>query len=312
MTFSIIIPTYNGSKYVAQAIESVLAQTRKPDEIIISDDNSSDNTVEICRKYVPYVKVVVNKNGPSGFVNGWNNAIAYATSDFISILHQDDLLAPDFLKEAEKALSENPDVKHFFVPCDYIDGNGKIIRTPDYCDGSTRRLTGREYVYEYRHKGEPKLHRCPGVITARSIFSQCKYREEAGHIADDDFFYRVGNFTDILGLYKPLAFYREHVGSETGHLMQSQLVRRLLHDMDFQYRNAHFNPLFDEKIKEEFKYWKNKYIIRLFVYSLKSFKIDDVRCALNYVNILDLVRYLSGYCRQFVSQLVKNLMGGVN
>ena len=311
MTFSIVIPTYNGSKYIAQAIESVLAQTRKPDEIIISDDNSSDDTVEICRKYEPQVKIVVNKNGPSGFVNGWNNAIALATSEFISILHQDDLLAPDFLEEAEIALKKNPDVKHFFVPCNYIDGDGNIIRVPDYCDGEIRRLTGKEYVYEYRHKGEPKVHRCPGVITACSIFSQCRYREEAGHIADDDFFYRVGNFTDIVGLYKPLASYREHGGSETGHLMQNQLVRRLLHDMDFQYRNAHLNPLFDKDIKGEFKFWKNKYIIRLFIYGLKNLKMDDVRCASNYANIVDLVRYLSGYCRQFTARLAKNLMGGV-
>lgn len=292
MTFSIVIPTYNGSKYVAQAIESVLGQTRKPDEIIISDDNSSDNTVEICRKYEPHVKVIVNKNGPSGFVNGWNNAIALSTSDFISILHQDDLLAPEYLEEAEKALIENPEVRHYFVPCNYIDEDGNIIRTPDYCDGKIRRLTGREYVYEYRHKGEPKVHRCPGVITARSIFSQCKYREEAGHIADDDFFYRVGNFTDIVGLYKPLASYREHIGSETGHLLQTQLVRRLLHDMDFQYRNAHFNPLFDEKIKDEFKYWKNKFITRLIVYGLKCLNINDIKYAINYLHTKEYISYI--------------------
>lgn len=76
MTFSIVIPTYNGEKFVAQAIESALAQTRPADEVIISDDNSTDGTLRVCEHYKDRLKIFVNCKGPSGFVDGWNNAIA--------------------------------------------------------------------------------------------------------------------------------------------------------------------------------------------------------------------------------------------
>ena len=81
MKFSIVIPTYNGAKYVEQAIHAALCQTRPADEIIISDDNSKDDTLKICGKYADQIKIYHNENGPSGFVNGWNIAIAHATGD---------------------------------------------------------------------------------------------------------------------------------------------------------------------------------------------------------------------------------------
>ena len=190
-TFSIVIPTCNGADFIEQALLSALNQTRKADEIIVSDDNSSDQTMAICQKYKDKIRIYHNPNGPSGFVNGWNKAITYATGEYISILHQDDLLAPTFLEEVEKALCIYPKVRHFFVPCNYIDGEGISIQEPDYCDNLIHQYTGKDYVIAYQTMGHPHIHRCPGVITHKDIFKVCPYREEAGHIADDDFFYNL-------------------------------------------------------------------------------------------------------------------------
>lgn len=234
MTFSIVIPTYNGALFIEQAIQSALNQTRKADQIIISDDNSTDATLEICKKYQDRIIIHRNSEGPSGFVNGWNKAISLATCDYISILHQDDLLQPCFLEAVEQALRLNSDVRHLFVPCNYIDGKGLQIWEPDYCDGSVRRYSGRDYVHAYQTIGHPHIHRCPGVVTHRRIFDLCKYRTEAGHIADDDFFYRVGQYTDIIGIMQPLASYRLHDLSETGHLKDIELIVRLAKDYIFQ------------------------------------------------------------------------------
>ena len=74
MTFSIVIPTYNGADFVEQALLSALNQSRPADEIVISDDNSSDDTLAICQKYTDRIKIYRNLQGPSGFVNGWNHA----------------------------------------------------------------------------------------------------------------------------------------------------------------------------------------------------------------------------------------------
>lgn len=269
MTFSIVIPTYNGEKYIEEAIKSVLEQTRQPDEIVISDDNSTDKTLEICNRYADKIKIFKNESGPSGFVNGWNNAIAYASCDFVSILHQDDKLAPTFLAEIEIAVNTNPDVKHFFTPCSIIDETGNVIRTYlDYCTGETHRFSGQEYANAYeRVKGH--IHRCPGVVTHKDIFKKCKYRTEAGHIADDDFFIRVGNHTDVIGILKPLAYYREHSQSETGHLSFFKLNKRLLDDYHFQLSNVKDNPLLSDEIIETFRLRESEYVHRLFIFGLK-------------------------------------------
>lgn len=265
MKFTIVVPTYNGAAYIEEALLSAINQTRKADAIIVSDDNSTDNTLEICSRYKEEVTIYKNENGPSGFVEGWNNAIRLVADGYIAILHQDDLLAPTFLEEAEKALMDNPDVMHFFVPCNYIDGTGNIIRDFDCYDGSMRRYSGMEYADSYRSVGSPHIHRCPGVITHRRIFELCTYRKEAGHIADDDFFYRVGQYTDVIGVLKPLAFYREHNKSETGHLEHSKLVSRLANDYLFQVEQSKYNACISSATYEYFSYWAQKYVSQEFV-----------------------------------------------
>lgn len=251
--FSIVIPTFNGADFVEEALLSALSQTRAADEIIISDDNSTDATLKICQKYTDKIKIYTNPKGPSGFVNGWNNAISKATGDFISILHQDDILHPDFLKEIEKALEIYPDVKHLFVPCNYIGEKGECLQEPNYCTGEIKKYNGREYVRAYQTIGKPHIHRCPGVVTHRDIFKECTYRKEAGHIADDDFFYRVGQYTEIVGVLKPLASYRLHQKSETGHLSNNILIQRLADDYIYQLSQFHNNTVFDDIALEYFK-----------------------------------------------------------
>lgn len=275
MTISIVIPTYNGEKYIEQALKSVLSQTRAADEILISDDNSTDNTLRICENYKNKIKIHRNPKGPSGFVNGWNNAISLASGDFISILHQDDLIAPTFLEEIENAINQHPDVKHFFVPCIYIDANGSTIRTTPLNNGEIHRFSGNEYIHRYVFT-PGHIHRCPGVVTHRSIFEKCRYRKEAGHIADDDFFFRVGNHTDIVGIGKLLASYREHTSSETGHLSYLQLNHRLLKDHIFQLKHRNENPLFDKELQRNYKKWRNTYCRRLILSGLKSGELKYV------------------------------------
>lgn len=289
MRFSIVIPTYNGADFVELALLSALNQTRKADEIIISDDNSSDETLDICQKYADKVKIYKNENGPSGFVNGWNNAISYACGEYISILHQDDILATEFLAEAENALLKNPNIKHLFVPCKYIDGDGKIIKEPNYCDGSIRVYSGVEYVDAYQNIGSPHIHRCPGVITHRDIFNVCKYREEAGHIADDDFFYRVGQYTDVIGILKPLSYYRIHKESETGHIGNLNLVKRLSDDYLFQVIQWYNSDFISAKNYSYFTYWAEYYAFELFYFGLKNKDKDKIKDSI--LNIKELKKY---------------------
>lgn len=273
MTFSVVIPAYNGEKYIEKAILSALNQTRKPDEIIVHDDNSTDETRVVCEKYSSEVVYCFNPDGPSGFVNGWNRAVSFAKSDFITILHQDDLLYPTFLEEAEQVLKKNLDVRHLFALCDYINKNDEITSTLESCFTEDKKVySGKEYVTAYKktYNGNPHIHRCPGVITHRSIFEEgCLYNASAGHIADDDFFYRVGQYTDVVGLLKPLAAYRIHSESETGKVETIELVKRLAYDYVYQVKQWENSTFLDKDDRKYFEYWAIKYLLRLNLYNIK-------------------------------------------
>jgi len=279
MTVSVIIPSYNGSRHIRQAILSALHQQRPPEEILVCDDNSTDGTLDICRQYEGRLTIYKNPDGPSGFVNGWNNAIARASTDYVSILHQDDTLAPDFLRIGMAALERHPGIRHLFSTCRYIDDESRPFscsyteRTPDE---SGIRLTGAEYVRYYQMLGHPHIHRCPGVITHRSIFDQCRYEAGAGHIADDDFFYRVGMYTDIIGILQPLASFRIHKDSATGSLQDAELSRKLMEDYIYQCRQWMGHPFMNDAAYSYFVRNAHKYIRRSIGYGIKQRSIDSI------------------------------------
>ena len=94
---SICIPTYNGEKYIKECINSAINQTYKNIEIIISDDNSQDDTIDISKTILEknniVFKIITNKSS-SGVADNWNNAIMNTTGKFIKMIFQDDYLYP--------------------------------------------------------------------------------------------------------------------------------------------------------------------------------------------------------------------------
>jgi len=93
-TVSVCIPAYNGSRHIAQAIESALTQTYRDLEVIVVDDCSNDGTADIANDYAQIdARVRVMRNSRNlGLVGNWNRSLDFATSDWIKFLFQDDLL----------------------------------------------------------------------------------------------------------------------------------------------------------------------------------------------------------------------------
>jgi glycosyltransferase involved in cell wall biosynthesis len=208
------------------------------------DDGSTDKTSDVAQSSVwnGQVKYFCEAK-TTGFVDAWNRAVAKATGDFVTILHQDDLLHPHYLAHVEKALQRYPHVRHIYAACNYIDEQGNIIGIPPEPHSLEPILySGKNYAKNYldglitnRH-----IHRCPGVTTNRDLLlSECTYRKEAGHIADDDFFLRVGAFTDVVGISEPLASFRVHPMSTTSKVDLLEL--KLARDYIFQLRHNQEN-----------------------------------------------------------------------
>jgi glycosyltransferase involved in cell wall biosynthesis len=102
-TISVVIPLYAYAQYLAEAIESVLAQTVKPDEIICVSDGAIDNSVEIAKKYP--VKIIEKKNG--GLASARNAGIREATSEFVMSFDSDDIMRPNCIEEHMKLADKN-------------------------------------------------------------------------------------------------------------------------------------------------------------------------------------------------------------
>lgn len=126
---SICIPTYNGEKYIARAIKSVLSQTFSDFEIIVSDDGSTDRTLEIVNSFDDARITRIDSLSKVGAEENWNNAVVNARADLIKLVCQDDLLYPECLQTEVQAmtLASNQDVAFCFSLRDFVTPNERFI-----------------------------------------------------------------------------------------------------------------------------------------------------------------------------------------
>jgi hypothetical protein len=109
---SVLIPAYNGAPFLAEAIESVLAQTLRDFELIVADDRSSDGSQDVAKRYCerdPRVRYYENERNV-GCVRNINRLILESRGDYIKILIQDDVLSPDYLECCAAVLDAHRDV----------------------------------------------------------------------------------------------------------------------------------------------------------------------------------------------------------
>lgn len=117
MKVSVCMATYNGEKYIKEQIESILIQLSDRDELIISDDHSTDRTLKIVREFKDSrIKIYMNE-GTKGYVPNFENALKKAKGDIIFFSDQDDIWLPSKLIKCVEGLKEN----------DLIVTNAKVV-----------------------------------------------------------------------------------------------------------------------------------------------------------------------------------------
>ena len=120
---SIVIPCFNYAKYVAGAIEGVLAQTYQRTEVIVVNDGSTDNSLEVIRRYADRVRIIDKPNG--GSISAYNRGFAAARGDIVIFLDADDLMAPEAVDEVVRAWG--PGVSKAQWDLAIIDGRGEDL-----------------------------------------------------------------------------------------------------------------------------------------------------------------------------------------
>ena len=123
-----IIPSYNHEKYLGEAIESVLGQSKVPSEIIVVDDFSNDNSRKILEKYLNQIRVIHHKQNMGG-AETLNTGIKSASEDFIAILNSDDTWELDKLEKQFSYLNEN-NLDVCFTQANIIDVDSRIVMKP--------------------------------------------------------------------------------------------------------------------------------------------------------------------------------------
>lgn len=124
---SVIIPVYNGEKYIREAIDSVLNQTFEDFEIIVIDDGSTDSTPMILKDYGNKIRWKSQKN--RGQASALNTGMKMAKGEYIAYLDADDICLPERLEIQVKYLDEHPDVGLVYADFYQIDENNNILRT---------------------------------------------------------------------------------------------------------------------------------------------------------------------------------------
>lgn len=124
MTRSVCMATYNGSKYIAKQLESIIPQLGVSDEIIISDDSSTDDTIEIIRAFNDgRIKIFENQKFENPIFN-FENAINQSSGSIIVLSDQDDIWHSEKIKYMTEALETSDMV---VCDCSFINAQGKVL-----------------------------------------------------------------------------------------------------------------------------------------------------------------------------------------
>jgi glycosyltransferase involved in cell wall biosynthesis len=199
---SVIMPVYNGERYIVSAIESVLAQTYKNFEIVIVNDGSTDNSREKLSAYrqLPFVQYIEQDN--RGVAAARNTAIRKATGELIAFLDQDDLWLPEKLDIQVDYLRQHTDVPLVHANLGHINENGEPIQViwPTDVEGSCFRelfLWNRIAV--------------PTVVVRRQCLSEVGlFNENLAGSDDYDMWLRIAQRFPIGRIARVLALYRFH------------------------------------------------------------------------------------------------------
>ncbi len=220
---SICVPSYNHQKFVKEAVESVLNQTYSNFELIIIDDCSVDNSINIIKSYDdPRIKFYQNEDNMGGY-RTLNKAARLAKGDLVAILHTDDKYDHHFLEEIVKAYNKYPDSKVFVTA---VYNQDDVLRhiTPIYPFNSEGIITRKEAMtrltYDNNIGNGVNL-----VIHKDALCEKDLYNQKYTIVGDLDLFMRLAENYDFVYINKLLTYYRMHDSNLT-HKVFLEMVKQ--------------------------------------------------------------------------------------
>jgi Glycosyl transferase family 2 len=225
---SVCVPAFNGARYIGAALRSVLAQTFRDFELLVVDDASIDGTrpvVEAVRD--ERVRLVANRFR-LGLVANWNRCLELSRGRYVTLFHQDDLMAPENLEAKVRFLEAEPTVGFVHSNVTQIDADGRWLSEswsePSGADDEGRH-EGAIYFRRLLSGGNPVC--APSVLVRRAVFDQVGgFDPRLPFAADWEMWMRIALFHDVGYLARSLVSYRRHGAMETQTLAWSRRLQQ--------------------------------------------------------------------------------------
>lgn len=217
---SVIVASYNSAKFIRDTLESILNQTYNNIEIIIADDNSSDNSIDEAISYFKSVNYsnykIAASDVNSGIPKNCNNGIKASNGQFIKLIAADDLLLEDCIYENVKFMNEHGNLIQFSNSIYFYESNGekKEIKKDLYIDESVNNMSVEE---QFDKMAYGNYISAPTVFYNRKLFDKCGFfNEKYRFIEDYPLWCQIlAKGEKILYLNKYTIFYRQHEMSLT-------------------------------------------------------------------------------------------------
>ena len=217
--WSVMIPTYNGTKYLEQTLKSVLAQDPGTDEMQIEvvDDCSTKDDPEELVKDIGQGRVSFFRNPKNvGLLPNWDTCIQRANGHWVHILHQDDIVLPGFYDSLKKAAQTDLSVGAAFCRHMHMDEDGHWIdisllerKTPGILENWIEQIAIKQRI------------QFASIVVKRSTYETLGgFCPEAASAADWEMWKRIAAHYSIWYEPQPLACYRLHSASETSQLVK--------------------------------------------------------------------------------------------
>lgn len=155
---SVLITNYNNGRWIGECVDSVLRQSRPPDEIIVFDDGSTDDSLDILRAYGSRIHLIeathgTGKTSRENLARATHQALLASTGAHIHVLDGDDVYLPSRIAAYEDAWARAPDAVLVQAPMRWIDEQGVLLK-----DNIVPHRQVTDHLKHYYRTGETDLH----------------------------------------------------------------------------------------------------------------------------------------------------------
>ena len=204
-TVSVILPVYNGERYVAEAVESILAQSWTDFELLILDDGSKDRTPQIVAGYAARDRRVrVTSRPNAGLVPTLNQLIEQAQGEFIARMDADDVALPRRLEREVAHLRAHPECLVVGSAVEWIDPDGELLKL------HVPPLTHADIDAAHLRTREAEICHPSAMIRRSALERAGHYDRELDGAEDLDLWLRIAELGQLANLREPMLRYRFH------------------------------------------------------------------------------------------------------